>query len=154
MKKTALASALIVASFLSASALASESNFSYTYLEGSIEALSFDEDIYVGNVVYDGIAGASVAGSYQFNRNLYAGAKGSYLQNDGWNTELNVSQATIFVGAAFGLGNMTDIFMQAGASNLEAEACIAGMCYKEDDNQLMLETDLRHLATNNIELNA
>ena len=149
-------SPLLLTTILVASAThvsAQESNFSYSYLEISADALVFDDDIHVGNVRYSGVAGASVSGSLQFSDNVFVRLGGSYLSNDGHGTELSNSVGGLGLGAAFANGDATDLIVQAGMVTSEAEVCVrSGLCYKEDETGLALGAGVRHMATENFEI--
>jgi hypothetical protein len=134
------------------------SNFSYTYLEISANASIFKDEIRLptnfGYEAYDGISGASLAGSYQFSDVLYVLLSSSYLENSGDSTELNATQSLIGLGSAFAVGSDTDINVGMGAASVDAKVCYSRFCINEDDTGLGLRAGIRHKVNDAFEISS
>lgn len=154
MKKRTYLPTLALLGLLSYAAPAAASNFSYSYLDISLEGLVFDEELRIGNVYFEGINGASLSGSYQFTDMLYVSLEGSYLDNDGFGTEISAGTGALSLGAAFAAANATDIFVQIGTGNTEVEVCDSGFCVKDDESSIILGAGVRHLVSQSLEIRA
>ena len=150
----------VVSSLFSLSIQAQETNFSYTQLSVSAVHTEYDDDIYLVSGprsydVYSDIGGAKVSGSYQFSNNVIIGANGSYQENSGSVTELNLSQSLWFVGYAFPVADSIDFTFSGGLAYAEAEACQYRFgCYSVDENGINISGGVRAWASSWLELNA
>lgn len=156
MNKRVTLLGIAIAASIGFSTQAAASNFSYTYLEISAGAVRFNDEIRLptnfGSEVYKGIAGATLAGSYQFTDVFYVLLASSYLENSGDNTELSVSQSLLGLGSAFAVGSDTDINFGIGVASAEAEACFTNFCVKDKETGLGLRAGVRHKLTDALEI--
>jgi hypothetical protein len=146
--------ALALLTTLSYTAPATASNFSYTYLETSLDVLVFDENVNAGNVEFEGVGGATIAGSFQFTDTLYVSLDSRYLQNTSNSTEISVGTGVFSLGAAFAVANATDLTVQAGTGTIETQDCFSGFCRKENTYAIQVGAGLRHLVSQGFEISA
>ncbi len=146
----------ITAVLLSASAHAS--NLGYTMLGFDLTSTHYDDDINLGVVTFSSTSGAGLYGSYQFNDNFFLmlGSKGESNEEDGF--EITSSSGYLGGGFALPAGNRTDLVMRLALVSGEAEICYNygsfSFCDSVDDDGYGVGFGVRHLATQNIEVNA
>jgi len=153
MKRPVLTLGLAALTFLALASPASATNFSYSSLSISVNGLSFNDHVQVGNVRFSGMNGMALAGSYQFSDNFFASLGGSFLENSGFGNEISLGTGALSLGAAFAVADSTDLVVQIGLANAEVEACISGFCAKEDNSGILLAAGLRHMVSRNVEIN-
>lgn len=154
MKRTSILSRGIAAgALLALSGYAVAGNFSHSYLEGGLIRTSFDEDVVVAGVAHSGVAGAYLAGSYQFTDHFALGLSATGQTSSGHGTELNVSSGALWGSFIAPVGGFTDLNLQLGFVSGEAEACVYNFCVKADDTGMAFGAGLRHWATPNVEVN-
>ncbi len=133
MKRT-----FVLAVALLASGSAAASNFSYTYLEGSLGRMSLDEGQVFNGDVYDEFGYASIGGAYQLANDLVLGVQVEAATNDGPNSEVTLSGSLLFASVPMALSDSTDLVLSLGLASTELEICDASgnACNKGDDSSM------------------
>jgi len=150
----ALSSTLLVSSPLLAQST-ERTNPGFTYLQLGLSALNFDDDIVVMNQTgsfsqtgasYSGAAGVNLAGSLEVSEGYFLKFDTSYVTNDGYNTEINISETLIGAGGYTPLtSNKDTYFIGKGFLYISnAEVCNNVTCKDEDNNGAGFEASLKH----------
>lgn len=133
-------------------------NSSYSHLGIGLTFVSFDENIYVpsasGLVVYEGLAGVGLDGSWQFHPNFFVFGAMASVGNEGHGTEMSEVGTVIGIGGAQAISHVVDIVGHIGFLNSEAEVCIHGFCATEEVDGYGIGGGIRAVVAPTIELSA
>lgn len=155
MKISKLATGLATG-LLSVSAQAS--NLGYTMVGIDLTSTHFDDDIVVWPETFSSTSGASVYGSYQLNDNFFLMLAGQGESDEKNGVEINSSVGYFGGGFALPMGTQTDVVFRLAMVSVEGEVCynFAGgsICSNAEDDGFGMGLGLRHMATQNIEVNA
>ncbi|TDT43158.1 outer membrane protein with beta-barrel domain [Halospina denitrificans] len=136
------------------SVTASASNFSYTFLQGNLGTVEFDDSIVIANDKYDGLGTFGAVGSYQSEEGVTLEAGFTRGFNDGDNSEINATEAFIAGGFPIALNNSIDLYPQVGLVRSEAEVCINSTCADESDSGGVAAIGARAWVTSRVEAGA
>ena len=153
--------ALLGMAFISSSALANSTNFSYSSLSISAVSVSLDDDIVIPRggftnqvVSYSSLTGVNLSGSLQLENNLILGLSSSYISDSGFGTEIEESTGALSIGYATPISNAADLVVSVDFISTEVEVCNLTTCFKDSENGYGLGAGIRHWASSNVELNA
>lgn len=153
--------ALLGMTFMSSSALANSTNFSYSSLSISAVSVSPDDDIVVPQggftnrfVSYSSLTGANVSGSLQLENNLILGLSSGYLSDSKLGTEVEESSGSLSVGFATPISGATDFSASVNFIRSEVEVCNLTNCADDSEDGYGFGAGVRHWASNSVELNA
>jgi hypothetical protein len=146
----------LAAGLLAASAHAA--NLGYTMVGIDLTSTHFDDDLLIGTESFSGTAGASLYGSYQLNDNVFLMLAGQAEGNEEGGFEISSSVGYFGGGFALPVGSQTDVVMRLALVSVEAEVCYNygsfSLCDSAEDDGYGMGLGLRHMATQNIEVNA
>ncbi|RFA25560.1 hypothetical protein CAI21_18710 [Alkalilimnicola ehrlichii] len=112
-------------------------NFSYTYLEFSVGALTLDEAIRINDRQYKTLSAFSISRAHQFDGGLvlHGGIAGAHAEKG--KTELGYGQLVIGVAFPITVTDRIDIIPTSGFLAVNAEACVDNVCLKSDDDGIL-----------------
>ena len=137
-----------------ASVNATASNFSYTFLQGNLGVIEFDNSLFVGNDEYDGLGTFGAVGSYQSAEDVTLEAGFERGFNDGDDSEINTSEVYVAGGLPVALNNSIDLYPQVGLVWSEVEVCFNGNCADESDSGGLGAITARAWVTSRVEASA
>ena len=145
---------LLAASIGIFSVTASASNFSYTFLQGNLGTIEFDDSIVIANEEYDGLGTFGAVGSFQSEDGVTLEAGFERGFNDGDDSEINATQVYIAGGYPIALNKSIDLYPQVGLVRSEAEVCINSTCADESDSGGVGAIGARAWVTSRVEAGA
>lgn len=142
-----------------AHASAEPTNFGYSTLSVSANAVDYDDDVLVRRgggssevVRYDGVSGATFTGSLQIEENLVLSISSGYQSDDGFGTEIEQSTGSLGLGFVTPLDDAMDFIAEFSFVSSEVEICNLTTCATVDDTGYGVAAGLRRWVSDSFEL--
>lgn len=134
-------------------------NTSFSYLQVGFASVSFDDSIYIpqpysyGSVRYDAVAGANVAGGWQFHEHLFLFMDANAASNEGYSTSLELAESRFGLGGAVAINDIVDFVGKIAVASSSVEAC-SFYCATVEGSGSAISAGIRAQVTSEFELNA